>query len=202
MPLNLAGLETPLTLRTATPLSDEELMRFSEESKPYKVEKTKDGELRIMTPVGYIGGQHEAYVVSELLRWAQFDRRGSAVGPNTGFNLPDGSCFAPDAAWTEQARLDALSPEQLAGYPPLCPDFVIEVRSRTDPKKLLDAKMDLWMANGAQLAWVLDPTEGSATIYRRDREREVLDSPAILQGEGPVAGFILDCTPLWCSSAA
>ncbi len=200
MPLNLAGLEPPITLRTATPLSDEELMRFSEESKPYKVERTKDGEITIMTPVGYIGGQHEIYVASELLRWAEIDGRGSAVGPNVGFNLPDGSCFAPDGAWTAHSRLDALTAAQLAGYPPLCPDFVIEVRSRTDPRSLVETKMTLWMANGAHLAWLLDPGSGTATIFRANSEVQVLTRPEFLRGGKPVDGFELPCDRLWRSS--
>ena len=197
MPLNLAGLMPPITLRTAAPLSDDELMRFSEESKPYRVERNREGNLLVMTPVGYIGGQHESYVASALYQWEQRDSRGSAVGPNTGFNLPDGSCFAPDAAWTELSRLNQLTPAQLAGYPPLCPDFVIEVRSRTDPRALLKAKMELCMSNGAKLAWMLDPIDAAVTIYRESSGPEVLNRPASILGDGPVAGFVFDCSPLW-----
>jgi len=100
MPLNLAGLETPITLRTAKPLSDEELMRFSEESKPYKIERTREGEVTIMTPVGYTGGQHEIYVASELLRWAELDGRGSAVGQTSASIFP----MVPASHPTERGR--------------------------------------------------------------------------------------------------
>ena len=153
-----------------------------------------------MTPVGYIGGKHEIYVASELLNWSEQDGRGSAVGPNTGFNLPDGSCLAPDAAWISHHRIDALSPAQQAGYPPLCPEFLIEVRSKSDPRSFVETKMQLWIANGAQLAWLLDPLECSATIYKPESAPETLLRPAILRAQAPVDGFELRCDRLWSNS--
>ena len=187
----------PITLRPAAPVSDEEPMRLSEQNRPCKVERNKDGELTLMTSVGGIGGTREKYVDGVLFIWTENDGTGIDFGPNTGFNLPGGSCLAPDAAWMALDRRNALTQEQKAGYPPLCPDFVIEIRSRTDPRRIVEAEMQTWLDNGARLAWLIDPIDGSVTIYRPGQTPETLDRPENIKGEGPVAGFELRCTRLW-----
>ncbi len=194
---NLTGLPLPLSIRPAVPLSDEELMRFSETNKPWKIERNKEGELTVMTPVGGLGGTHEVLIASELYIWARTDGRGLAFGSNTGFNLPDGSCLSPDAAWLSLPRWNALTSEQQIGYPPLCPEFIIEVRSQSDSRRLLDLKMQLWLENGAQLAWLIDPIDGNASIFHAGVPVEALSRPELLQGTGPVAGFELGTTRLW-----
>jgi Uma2 family endonuclease len=195
--IDLAGLELPIVLVPSARVSDEELMRFSAQNKTFKIERNKEGELIVMTPVGFIGGTHEIYVASALLLWAERDGRGSAVGPNAGFNLPDGSCLAPDAAWVPHARLEPLTAEQLTGYPPLCPDFAIEIRSKSDSRREVEAKMQTWLDNGAKLAWLVDPIAASLTIYRPGHAPETLERPEIVKGEAPVDGFELRCTRLW-----
>jgi len=197
MPIDLAELPMPVTLRPSKPIGDEELMRFSERNKPFKIERNKEGELTIMTPVGGIGGTHELYVASSLFVWTRHSGGGIAFGPNTGFNLSDGSCLSPDAAWLAQERWRALTPEQQAGYPPVCPEFVIEVRSRTDSRRMVESKMELWIKNGARLAWLVDPVEESVSIYRPGGSPVMLEGPKMVSGEGPVAGFALACGPLW-----
>jgi Uma2 family endonuclease len=195
--IDLLDLELPIVLRPSAPVSDEELLRFSEQNKPYKIERNKQGELIVMTPVGFTGGTHEIYVASALLHWAEQDGRGSAVGPNAGFNVPDGSCLAPDAAWVPNARLEALTAKQKAGYPPLCPEFVIEVRSQSDARHVVEAKMQTWLDNGAQLAWLVDPVDGGVTIYRPGKPAEMLLRPEVVVADAPVMGFELRCARLW-----
>ena len=187
----------PITLRPFAPLSDDDLMRLSRENKAYKIERTAGGDISVMTPVGGIGGTHEAYVASVLFVWAEQDGRGLAFAANTGFNLPDGSCLSPNAAWLSLPRWHALTPEQQAGFPPLCPDFLLEIRSRSDPRHLLETKMHLWLANGAQSAWLLDPIDRTATVYLPDQHPETFAMPTHLTGTGPVAGFELGLTRLW-----
>ena len=200
MPFNLDCLTAPISLRGAIPLTDEELMRFSEENKPYKIERDKYGDILIMTPVGGIGSTHEAHVAYQLLHWSETnDTGGMAFISNAGFNLPDGSCLSPDAAWLALDRWNALTPAQQAGYPPLCPDFLIEVRSRTDSRRVLEEKMQEWMANGAQLAWLVDPVECNVTVYRRGEQPERLERPETVEAGEPVAGFTLRCARLWPS---
>jgi Uma2 family endonuclease len=195
--INLVDLELPILVRPSAPVSDEDLMRFSEKNKPFKIERNKKGELIVMTPVGFIGGTHEGYIAAKLLLWAEQDARGTAVPANVGFKLPDGSCLAPDAAWVLQTRLDALTSQQRAGYPPLCPDFLIEVRSQSDTRKSVEDKMQLWLENGAKLAWLVDPIDANVTIYRPGQAPENLNRPEVVLGEGPVQGFKLPCMRLW-----
>ena len=197
--IDLNNLELPLTLRPNSPVSDEDLMRFSERNKPYKIERNKHGEITIMTPVNYRGGKHEGYVAASLLLWAEEDGRGSAVPANVGFNLPDGSCLAPDAAWLTREREEALTLEQQNSFPPLCPDFVIEIRSRSDPRRAVENKMQTWLDNGAKLAWLIDPIDGNITIYRLGHVPETLNRPEAVVATDPVDGFKLLCTRLWSS---
>ncbi len=195
--IDLFALELPIVLRPSAPLSDEDLMRFSEQNKPYKIERTRDGELRIMTPIGGIGSTHEEYVSGEFYIWTKQNGTGKSFSPSGGFNLPDGSCLSPDVAWMPLKRWKALTPRQQIGYPPLCPDFIIEIRSATDPRRMLEAKMQTWLDNGATLAWLIDPVDGKVTIYRPGHQPKTLDQPASVVAEEPVAGFVLHCNELW-----
>ena len=197
MALNLTGLVPPISLRPAATLTDEELMRFSEENKPYKIERNKYGEIIIITPVGGIGSRHEFYVATELSNWNEGRLTGVAFGSNTGFNLRDGSCLSPDAAWLSLGRWNALTLEEQAGFPPLCPEFIVEVRSQSDARRAVESKMGLWLENGAELAWLVDPIDRNVTIYRQSEGIEVLERPEVVRGVGPVAGFELFCSRLW-----
>ena len=198
--IDLLNLAMPITIRPSAPVSDEELMRFSEQNKPYKIERNKDGELTIMTPVGGIGSTHERYITRMLGNWTEENGTGIDFSPSIGFNLPDGSCLSPDASWMTLDRWDALTPKQQTGFPPLCPDFLIEVRSQSDPRRMVEAKMQTWLDNGAKLAWLIDPIDGKFTIYHPGLTPEILDRPEIVKAEAPVAGFELPCTRLWCPS--
>ena len=197
MQLNFESLTVPFSLRTGLTLSDDELIRFSVENKGYKIERTAKGDITIMSPVGGIGGVHEGYVWGEFYVWNKQSRSGEVISPSGGFNLPDGSCLSPDLAWISFARWNALTLQQQTSFPPLCPDFVIEVRSASDSRRELESKMQLWLSNGAQLAWLVDPLDANVTIYRPDQVPEALDRPEIVAAAAPVAGFQLDCAPLW-----
>ncbi len=152
-----------------------------------------------MTPVGGIGGGNEMLVSFELMGWARQNGTGKAFSPSTGFNLPDGSCLSPDASWLSYSHWNSLSLEQKAGYPLLCPDFVIEVRSRSDTRALVETKMQLWLENGAKLAWLIDPQQETVTIYAPQNPPETLERPEIIEGADPVAGFEPHCSEIWSS---
>jgi len=195
--LDLSSLAAPVLIRPAVPLTDEELIRFSEVNKPYRFERNKYGEIVMMTPVGGIGGTHEGWVSSSLINWNEAVQTGIAFGPNTGFNLPDGSCLSPDAAWVSLARWNALTPEEQAGFPPLCPEFLIEVRSRSDSRRMVEEKMQLWMENGARLAWLVDPIDAKVSIYKPGEAVRTLERPDTVEAGEPVAGFVLRAERLW-----
>lgn len=197
--INLSGIGLPLAIRPGMRMTDDELIRFSERNRPFRFERNKEGEIVMMTPVGGIGGTHETYVAAMLFAWCEQTGIGIVFGPNTGFNLPDGSCLSPDAAWLSLERWNALTPKQQAGFPPLCPEFVIEIRSRSDPRRMVEAKMQLWLENGAELAWLIDPIDGNIVVYEQNSVPVVLDRPHSVLGAGPVAGFELRTSRLWNS---
>ncbi len=197
MEWSLTGLPLPLILRPPSPFTDDDLLLFSRQNRTYRIEKNADGDLVIMTPVGGSGGEWEAFVISELGYWAKETGGGHVFSSNTGFNLSDGSTLSPDASWVSNERWNTLTRKQREKFPPLCPEFVIEVRSGTDRVAALRDKMELWIANGAQLAWMIDPYAATLTIYRPDREPEVLHHPDAVEAEAPIAGFRLSLLTLW-----
>jgi Uma2 family endonuclease len=187
----------PKLVEPGTRMSDDELIRFSEANRPYRFERNKEGEITMMSPTGGIGSLNEGFVYSSLFQWNRSGATGRAFPANIGFNLPDGSCLSPDAAWLALDRWNSLSRAQQVGFPPLCPDFLIEVRSHTDRRRPLEEKMRLWMDNGAKLAWLIDPIAGSVTIYQPGQPERMLERPEIVEGVDPVAGFVLHAAELW-----
>jgi Uma2 family endonuclease len=197
MQVAIQNVALPARLRPAVPLSDDELMAFSEANKPCKVERLASGEILVMTPSGYKNNRREAFVVHELFAWAEADGRGEAVSSNAGFNLPDGSTLSPDAAWVELSRLSALSDREQERFLPFAPDFLIEILSPSDSLPELDAKMEQWISNGVRLAWRIDPFGGTVAIYAPGRAPIVLSRPEAVEGAEPVAGFHLKMAKVW-----
>ena len=195
--IDLTSLATPISLRPAASLTDEELMRFSEVNKPYRFERNKLGEIVMMSPVGGIGATHEAYVAWALYQWNEATGLGIVLMANAGFNLPDGSCLSPDTAWVSRSRWNALTLAEQKGFPPLCPEFIIEVRSQSDRRAAVEEKMQLWLQNGALQAWLVDPIDANVTIYRPGEPEQTLDRPALIEAGYPVVGFALKTQRLW-----
>ena len=190
----------PARLRPPEPMSDEELIAFSEANKPCRVERLASGEILVMTPGGFENNRREAYVVHELFSWAEADGRGVAFSSNAGFNLQDGSTLSPDAGWVKRSRLEELPEEQRERYLPFAPDFVVEILSPSDSHSNLDAKMEQWVKNGARLGWRIDPYGATVTIYSAGSAPVRLNRPESVNGTGPVAGFQLKMAPIWADS--
>lgn len=194
--LSLAGLPLPITLRVPLPLSDEELIAFSRQNKPYRIERNPNGELEIMSPVGLEGSHRELIVMARLAHWAD-EHGGVTFSSNAGFTLPDGSVRSPDASWVSDARWNALSKEDQRRYAPICPEFLIEVFSVTDSHAVLEEKMERWIASGAQLAWMIDPFAHTVSIYKTGAPVEVLHEPEFVEAESVIPGFRLSMAKLW-----
>jgi Uma2 family endonuclease len=194
--MTLTGIPLPITLRPPVPLTDDEIMIFSRRNRPYQIERNVSGELEIMSPAGGEGSAWEALVILELGLWAR-DHGGVSFSSNCGFNLPDGSMRSPDAAWVSDERWFALTKVERRGYPPICPDFVLEVLSPSDSRKTLEMKMQAWIDNGAKLAWMIDPYKKTLSIYRPGSSAEVLERPESVEAREPVAGFRLSTLLLW-----
>jgi Uma2 family endonuclease len=193
----LQNVALPARFHPPVPLTDDELMAFSEANKPCRVERLATGEILVMTPSGYKNNLREAYVVHELFAWAEGDGRGEVVSSNAGFKLPDGSTLSPDAGWVELSRVAALSEGERERFLPFAPDFLIEILSPSDSLAELDAKMEQWIANGVRLAWRIDPFGGTVAVYAAGVEPVVLERPEIVEGTGPIAGFKLRMARVW-----
>lgn len=162
-----------------------------------RVELTAEGELIVMAPAHSKTGFRNSRLTIQLGVWAMQDGTGHSFDSSTGFDLPDGSNRAPDASWVEKSRLDALTTEQKEEYFPLCPDFVAELRSKSDRLPTLQAKMEEYLANGARLGWLIDPFERRVSIYRPGQPVLVLDEPATVSGDPVLPGFVLDLHAIW-----
>jgi len=197
--MNLAFSEDAMPVRITfeRPLSDKALMRFSAANEALRVERDANGELIVMSPTGSEGSSWNAEITAELTIWARRDGRGRVFDSNGGFTLSDGSVRAADAAWVSFHRWNALTREQQQGYAPICPEFVIELKSPSDRLAELQAKMQMWIANGAEVAWLIDPERKVVEIYRLGQSPEVLHEPSSVQGTGPVAGFELVMERVW-----
>jgi Uma2 family endonuclease len=129
--------------------------------------------------------------------WAEDDGRGLFFSSNGEFKLPDGSMLSPDASWISFDRWNTLDKRQQTTFPPLCPEFVIEVLPENDSKRVLKAKMKAWIANGAKLAWMIDPYAATIAIYRPEVEPVVIQRPDSIEAGEPVTGFRLTTSQLW-----
>lgn len=186
----------PATL-TAQPMTDEEFAEFCGEHPDLFFEMTADGELIVMPPTFTLVGVRNVKILSQLHDWAHRDARGTATSSSGGFVLPNGARRSPDAAWTSTGKIQQLSQKSLETYWHLCPDFIIELKSKTDRMRVLREKMLEWIANGAQLGWLIDPETKTVEVYRPNRDPELLDGVNFVKGEGLVGGFTLDLLPVW-----
>ena len=186
----------PATL-TAHPMSDEEFAEFCSEHPDLFFEMSADGELIVMAPTYSSTGVRNARIGRRLDAWAELDGRGFAADSSTGFVLPNGARRSPDASWTLKSRIEQMDAAQREKFWRLCPDFVIELKSASDRPRKIHEKMTEYLANGAQLGWLIDPETRTVSIYRREGEVETLTGIASIAGEGPVAGFVLELASVW-----
>jgi Uma2 family endonuclease len=178
-------------------VTDKEFEEFCQANKDLRIELTSEGELIVMPPTGGITGIRNFELTGSFAQWVKKEGTGKGFDSSTVFNLPDGAKRSPDLSWVRNERWDALGDAERETFPPLCPDFVIELRSRTDRLSTLQEKMGEYIANGAQLGWLIDPLERKVHIYRPAIGPEVLDDPETVSGEPLLAGFVLDVRSLW-----
>jgi Uma2 family endonuclease len=172
-------------------LSDEQFYQICQNNRQLNFERTVKGELIIMSPVGGESGNREANLIIDLGLWNRQTHLGYTFSSSTIFKLPNGADRSPDAAWIEKERWEALTPEQRRKFPPIAPDFIIELRSATDSLEILRGKMQEYLDSGVKLGWLINPQQQQVEIYRQEREREIQNLPASLSGENVLPGFIL-----------
>ncbi|NLX95059.1 MAG: Uma2 family endonuclease [Rhodopirellula sp.] len=172
--------------------TEEEFFEFCQLNRDLHIERTSKGEIFVMPPSGGESGRWELGVGASLFQWAERDGTGVAFSSSTGFLLPNGAERSPDLAWVRRDRWEALTQDQRERFPPLCPDFVVEIRSRTDRLPPLQEKMREYIANGAQLGWLIDPAKAMVYVYRPGAPVERLDNPDSISGDPILPGFILN----------
>ena len=172
-------------------LTDEQFYRLSQSNQDWKLERNAKGELLIMSPLGGKSGKREADLITDVSLWNRQVKLGEVFSSSTIFRLPNGGDRSPDVAWVKQERWDALTEEEQEKFPSLCPDFVIELRSRTDSLQELQEKMQEYLGSGLRLGWLINPQGQQVEIYRQNQAVERLDLPTILSGEAVLPGFSL-----------
>lgn len=176
-------LAIELDLRPADlTLSDEQFYHLCQGNQDLRLERTATGKLGIMPPTGWGTGNRNLRLGQRLGNWADEDGTGLVFDSSTGFRLSNGAIRSPDVAWVRQDRLTSLNPDPNQ-FLPLCPDFVIELRSANDSLSSLQTKMQEYLANGLQLGWLINPQEQQVEIYRPEQGVEVLQAPEFLSGE-------------------
>ncbi|MBI3694416.1 MAG: Uma2 family endonuclease [Acidobacteria bacterium] len=189
--------QAPVLIRADRRMTDDEYYDFCQANPDLRIERSAEGEILIMAPTGGETSDRNIDLSAQLHTWARRDGRGKVFDSNVEFVLPSSAARSPDASWVERSRWDLLTREQKRKFPPLCPDFVVELTSPSDRLDQVQAKMREWMENGVQLGWLLDADHRTAYIYRPNRKPEKLLDPRRLVGEGPVGGFVLELAYIW-----
>ncbi len=178
-------------------ISHEQFLELAIVNRDLQLERTATGELIVMALTGSNTGRQNLGIEAQLWLWNRQTKLGVAFNSSTGFHLPNGSSRSPDAAWVKQEIWDALTTEEQETFAPLCPDFVVELRSKNDTISELQKKMKEYQSNGARLGWLIDTKNQKVEIYRQNQEVEILENPNSLSGENVLPGFILDLTEVW-----
>ena len=185
-------MHSSLTIH-ALKLRDADFARIVRANPDWKFEQTAEGELVVVPPTGGTSGSKNLSLSKQFGNWVEENLDlGEGFDSSTLFILPSGAKRSPDVAWVSRERWNALTQKQQDGFPPLCPDFVVELRSPTDVLSELQAKMREYMDNGARLGWLINPQDRTALIYRLGQSVVVLQSPTSLSGEDVLPGFVLD----------
>ncbi|MDB9527941.1 Uma2 family endonuclease [Oscillatoria sp. CS-180] len=200
-------LQTPLTTQPlwlqlpsdlALRVTPEQFAALAAANRDLRFERTATGELIVNPPTGGGSGKRNAKIITQLGVWGEANEQlGDYFDSSTGFKLPNGANRSPDASWVRKERWEGLTLEEQEGFVPLCPDFVVELRSPTDPLKGLRKKMQEYLDNGAQLGWLIDPQNQRVEIYRAGQAVEVLEQPSTLSGEAVLPGFTLSLHRIW-----
>jgi Uma2 family endonuclease len=178
-------------------LSDDDFFEFCQANRDLRIERTSDGDIIIMSPTGSETGGRNFNLAGMFHAWVRTDGTGKGFDSSTGFILPNGAERSPDLSWIRLSRWNALTHIERQEFAPLCPDFVVELTSPSDALSALQAKMEEYIQNGAELGWLIDPMNKRVYIYRPHAQVECLDDPDTVSGEPLLKGFVLDVRELW-----
>jgi Uma2 family endonuclease len=197
---------TPTTLETTSliiqlspivEMTDEQFFELCQLNRDYRFERSAKGELIIMSPTGSETGNRNAKLMQQLSNWTDANGTGIEFDSSTGFKLPNGANRSPDAAWIRLERWNQLTSEQKSKFAPICPDFVVELRSPSDSLQPLQEKMEEYLENGVSLGWLIDRKNRTVYVYRPQQAVEVLENPTTLNGEKVLPKFQLELAKIW-----
>ena len=178
-------------------ITPEHFERLCRKYRDLRLELTSTGELIIMPPTGLQTGRRNSNLTYQLEAWARTDGSGVCFDSSTLFALPNGAIRSPDASWVKHQNWDRLTGKQKNTFGPICPDFVVELRSKTDRLSPLRSKMEEYIANGSAMGWLIDPLTRRVYVYRANEELVILENPKSVSGEPLLPGFQLDMSELW-----
>lgn len=178
-------------------LTDEQFYQLCRHNPETKFERNAKGEIVIMSPTGGETGRRNIEIAAEFVIWNRQIKLGVLFDSSTCFKLPNGHDRSPDLAWIKQDRWDTLTPEQKEKFPPIAPDFILELMSPSDSLKTLQNKMLDYLESGVKLGWLINQKQRQVEIYYQGQEIEILDSPITLSGKDILPGFILNLNLIW-----
>ena len=190
-------LSSPLFLQFPSSMTDEQFFEFCQMNRNLRIERNQYGEISIMPPTSSETGNRNFNVALQLGNWSEKDGTGICFDSSTGFKLSTGAERSPDASWMKLERWNLLSEEEQQGFAPICPDFVIELRSKSDTLKPLQEKMEEYMReSGILLGWLIDRKNKRVYVYR-PQSVECLENPDSVSGEDVLPGFVLNMSKVW-----
>ncbi len=178
-------------------LTDDQFYQLCRANPDVKFERNAKRELIIMSPTGGETGNHNFEIAADFAIWNRQTKLGVCFDSSTCFSLPQGGDRSPDVSWIKQERWDALTPEEKEKFPPIAPDFVLELMSPTDSLKKTQEKMQEYMDSAVKLGWLINRKTRRVEIYRLGQPVEVLESPTQLSGEDILPGYVLNLQNVW-----
>ncbi|MBK4732747.1 Uma2 family endonuclease [Oxynema sp. CENA135] len=186
-----------IDLNSITPIDDEQFYQLCRANPELKFERNANGEILIMSPTGGETGNCNAELLIEFGIWNRQTQLGKLFDSSTCFKLPNGANRSPDLAWIKLERWEGLTAPEKEKFPPLAPDFVLELKSPTDRLSTLQAKLEEYIENGVKLAWLIDRETHRVEVYRPGQDKQVFEKPATLSGEEILPGFVLSFEKIW-----
>ncbi|GBF81346.1 Uma2 family endonuclease [Aphanothece sacrum] len=178
-------------------LTDEQFYQLCQDNRDLRFERNSNGDMVIMPPTGGETSNRNSEITYQLQAWNRQNKLGVTFDSSGGFTLPNGADRSPDASWILLEKWNNLTSQQRQKFLPLCPDFVIELRSPSDNLKSLQDKMKEYLENGTRLGWLINRKTQQVEIYRQRKEVEILDNPQTLSGEDILPNFVLDLELIW-----
>ncbi|MBD2362314.1 Uma2 family endonuclease [Anabaena minutissima FACHB-250] len=179
-------------------MTDEQFFEFCQVNRELRIEMNQFGEISIMPPTGSETGNRNFNVALQLGVWSEQDGTGICFDSSTGFTLSTGAKRSSDASWMKLERWNTLSSEQQQSFAPICPDFVVELRSPSDNFQPLKDKMVEYMKEpGVKLGWLIDRKYRRVYIYHPGQPEECLESLDKVSADPALPGFVLNMSKIW-----